>query len=610
MTAIHHRGCDGADVLWRASAALGHQHFRTTPEEAMERQPLSDSGGRMHLAFDGRLDNRSDLLRQLDLPPGSPLSDAALVLRAFEAWAEGCFEHFVGPFAALFYDSRSGRVVCGRDALGDRTLFWYLDERVLAIASEESALLALPWVSNQVNERSLAAFFAVEAPEPGTTFFAAVRELPSATAMSVDGDRIRTWRHWQADPEPRLRLRRDEDYADLFRETLAESVRCRLRAPSPPVVMMSGGLDSTPVAVLAARELEKTGQRLRTVSWVFEELRQCDERAYMDPVVARIGAQAIRVPGDDAWPLAEPETWPRNPNTPMEGLYRRLQQRIYAATREAGAVSILSGEYGDELYSGSAWWLADLLRERRTSAAAGQLGLHLLLSMARRIPPGYTLKSAVARAVGWRPPAPPEIPRRRDRAPWLTPWAKSLLPETEPAPDSAARARRPTQHRSLLDEVGARATSTELHHAGRAGVDMRRPYRDRRLIELALSLPAHQLYRPGRTKWVLRQAMKGLLPETVRLRRRPNSLVPLCTRGLVEREMATVRGLLDAPDAVWPRYVRPEWLREAFPGRFQNPIDGVELVIPWQCVCVELWQKILKPKDLLADQPVTRYTNS
>jgi asparagine synthase (glutamine-hydrolysing) len=595
MASIGHRGSDGADVLWRASAALGHQHFRTTPEEAEERQPLSDSEGRIHLAFDGRLDNRADLLRQLDLPPGSSLSDAALLLGAFRAWGEGCFERLLGPFAALFFDSRTGQVVCGRDALGDRTLFWYLDDRVLAVASEESALLILPWISSRVDERSVAGFFAVEAPQPGATFFAEIRELPSATGMSVDGGGVRTWRHWQADPEPRLHLPRDQDYVELFRETLAESVRCRLRAPAPPVVMMRGGLDSTPVAVLAGRELEKTGHRLRTISWVFEELRQCDERAYMDPVIARTGAQAIRVPGDDAWPLADPETWPRNPNTPMEGLYRRLQQRIYAATRAAGAVSILSGEYGDELYSGSAWWLADLLREGRVATAAGQVMLQLGLSMTRRNPPGYTLKSAAARALGWRP-----RPRSRERAPWLTPLAKSLLPDTEPGPDSAVQARRPTQHRSLLDEVGARATTTELHHAGRAGVDMRRPYRDRRLIELALSLPAHQLYRPGRTKWILRQAMKGLLPESVRLRQRPNSLLPLCARGLIEREAATIRALLDAPDALWPRYVRPEWLREAFPGRFRNPVDGVELVIPWQCVCIELWQKRLTAKDLLA----------
>jgi hypothetical protein len=94
---------------------------------------------------------------------------------------------------------------------------------------------------------------------------------------------------------------------------------------------MSGGLDSAPVAAIAARELARSGQRLTTISYVFDELTSCDERNYMDQIVEMHGLDAIRFPGDGAWPLSNLATWPVNPNTPMEGLYRGLRDRAYAA---------------------------------------------------------------------------------------------------------------------------------------------------------------------------------------------------------------------------------------------------------------------------------------
>jgi asparagine synthase (glutamine-hydrolysing) len=120
---------------------------------------------------------------------------------------------------------------------------------------------------------------------------------------------------------------------------------------------------------------------------------------------------------------------------------------------------------------------------------------------------------------------------------------------------------------------------------------MRYPYRDRRLVEFMLAVPGHQLYNRGRYKHVLRQAMAGVLPEEIRLRVHPTSLLPLCVRGLLEREGSTVRGLVEAPDVIWPHYVRRDWLEQVFPARLGAGIDGVETVVPWLCLSVELWRQ-------------------
>ena len=588
LAALDHRGPDGRDVCWAPGAALGHQHFWTTPEEIGERQPLSDAAGGVHLALDGRLDNREELIAALRSalaePIGDDLSDAALLLHAYHAWGDGFLARLLGPLAVVVLDLQRRRVVCGRDALGDRSLFYYLDPRLFALASEAHALLLHPQVSSRPDESTLARFCALRAPAPGASFFADVRELPPAHGLSVGPDGVRLWRHWSPRVESAPPRRSDADYIAEFRTVLRDSVLCRMRAPAAPAVLMSGGLDSTSVAALAARELagRDSGQKVLAVSWVFDELTSIDERPYMDAVVTAAGLATKRFGGDDGWPLADPNTWPHHPDAPLEGLYRRLRQRAYAAAADAGRRVLLTGEYGDNVYCGGADWLSDLLRSGRWLAAGR--GLFAGLARQNRGVPGATLSTAVIRMLGGRRYAPRTVD-------WLTPDALAHLDgDEETAPQTFSPGRR-ERWNGLLDLRSSQAVALETASAARAGVELRRPYRDRRLVELGLELPAHLVYRPGWMKWILRQAMTDLLPEVVRRRRHGSSLSPLCRRGLVERESATVEALLRSPSAVWPRYFRADWLAAAYPRALSEPREGAIAVIIWRCICLELWSR-------------------
>lgn len=589
LSALAHRGAHGSGSLLRGSAAFGHHRFATTPEEIGEAQPLSDPARGVDLCFDGRLDNRAELLAALGEGVGaSRLSDAALALRAYAAWGERSFDRFLGPFAAVVLDARRRCVVCARDALGDRTLCYVVTDRFLAVATEEQALLTLGWVSRRLNETTLARFFAFEGPVPGETFYADVRELPPAHVMVVSQGGIAFRRTWEPEPEPGLRYRRDEDYADHFRAVFEEAVRCRLRSVTPPAVLMSGGLDSAPVAAVAARELARHGHRLTTVSYVFDELPSCDERRYMDPMVRRFALDARRFAGDDAWPFSNLAAWPFDPSSPMEGLYRELRNRSYAAAREAGATVLLTGEHGDALYAGGEQWLADLLRESRYGTALAELAAHALLHGVLRRPARYGLRAglgALARAKGWRPPPP--LPGTSLPS-WLTPFATERLAASAPPTVPAAGARRPWQHSWVLDPATARGNAVEQGHAAKARMEVRWPFRDRRLVELFLGLPAHQLFRPGESKRIMRRTMKGLLPDEIRLRRRPTSLEALFRRGLSSGGLSALETILGSSDALWPRYVDARWMTRAIP-RLRTRATGPEAVLPWQCAVVELW---------------------
>jgi asparagine synthase (glutamine-hydrolysing) len=124
-------------------------------------------------------------------------------------------------------------------------------------------------------------------------------------------------------------------------------------------------------------------------------------------------------------------------------------------------------------------------------------------------------------------------------------------------------------------------------------VEIRRPFRDRRLVELLLAVPPHQLYRPGESKRLLRRASAGRLPRAVLARRALTSLVPLARRGLAEREWSTVSDSLRAPDAVWPRYVDADWLWSRALAALTDRAGGVAGLVLWHCYSFERWRRTL-----------------
>jgi len=580
LSRLAHRGADGERVVAVGPAALGHRRFWTTPEEVGEEQPIADASGRYQLALDGRIDNRDELARALDLTASEAAarSDAALLLLVFARWGNAGFARVVGSFAAAVWDAAERRLTLARDALGDRTLCYALTPGAFVAASEEQALLAHPGVDDRLDERRVAQFFAAGALDSDATFFASIKDVLPGHALVVDGARCVLERYWDDTPRPMLYLRDDREYAETFRAALAEAVKAHTRSTGPVALLLSGGLDSSSIAATAVALAPRPA--LKAVSWVFDELPSCDERAWIDPVVRHCGLEPLQFAGDGEWPLRELASWRRNPSSPEEDLYRRLTDRAYTGARAAGARVVLSGMFGDHLYSGTPGWFWELARAGRIGAAAH--GLWRELRAAGGL--GHVRSALWPRRV-------PHAARRllapsASRLPWLTDRARALLGDGEGWPVRASRWLRPGQARSVLGLLGAHGVAGETFHSSSLGVEVRYPYRDRRLVELMLRVPSDQLYRPGVTRPVLRHAMAALLPGDVRGRVGKGSLAALFRRGVAERESETIGRLLASGRAAWEPFVRRDWVARGWAGKRIAEIDEVVL---WLCVCLGRW---------------------
>jgi asparagine synthase (glutamine-hydrolysing) len=581
MKCLSHRGPDGKDAILGDHYALGHWHFWTTPEEVGERQPLELAGMPFKIVFDGRLDNRSELISELNInsQEGTHLTDAALILRSYANWGESCLTHFIGEFALVILDERSGRLFIARDPLGERTLFYTWQETSLIIASE-------PWAAANpgdnlpnINENAVVRYFAWAANEDGQTLFKNVFEVLPAHCMTVNAANTYTRRYWSPKPVEGNRRRSDADYADEFRSLLEISIRERMRCNKSPAILMSGGLDSGSVACLAARMTLPIP--LTAISYVFDELIDCDERKHIAEIVNQWKIRSIQFPGDQAWPLHDWQKWLSNPNQPCGNPLHLLMELSYKRAKEEGINVLLTGGGGDQLYGSGTYWLSDLLRDGKLQDAfRGSLDFIQFHGLRQFLAAGF-LQHAGRRLLNAFPGGN-RLHRRQRVQPWLTPLSQQMLQENYKKPLIAER------YHSILGMGVASSYSGETFYASSYGIELRHPYRDRRLVEFVLQLPAYQLFNHGMNKPILRTAMQGILPEHILASRRSNSFNPLFIRG-IEREKKAFQAHLENPETKWGKYVNSEWLQKSWRIILKSGKLRPQGAVVWDCISYEAW---------------------
>lgn len=527
MNRLAHRGPDGSAIWMDESAGLGHLALHTTSESLREIQPLCNETRTIWLTLDGRVDNRTELQTTLEgrTVPLRSDTDAELVLRAYECWGIDCPRHIIGDFAFVVWDRLQQHLFCARDILGTRPFYYCRNARRLLWASELRALFEDDTVRMVPNEGMIGEYLANAIVSNEETLFHDIVRLPPAHCLLVGRDHVRVFRYWDLDPLREIRYRRDEDYAEHFFHLFKEAVRSRLRSHRPIGVDLSGGLDSSSVigmAQLLAREGAIPNQGLESFSLVFPGLA-CDEHSYIQDM-----AQKCQLPSNLFVAGTRPFTdyvaqierdfdFPEYPNSAMSTPLRKL-------ALAKGIPVILNGSGGDEWLNGSSCHYADLLRARRFLKLFQQvrydrratsvvfppwpflrLGLWPLLPLGIR----KTIR-CVSKRVG--------VPH------WMTPQFAHHIHLTErlrleAVPRSGSSFAQEDIYQTLLSGWQSHGNEMGDRFSARLSMEERAPLNDQRIIEFAFAIPEEQRWRREQPKFLLREAMKDLLPESVRSRR-------------------------------------------------------------------------------------------
>lgn len=556
---LRHRGLDGEQLCAAGPFGLAHQRSWVTPEEAGEVQPLAGPGGVL-VAMDGRLDNRDELLGATASPASA--SDAALVLAAYLAWGDRFAARLNGDFAVVVFDQSKRQLLLARDAIGLRPLYYFRSDPLFAFGTEIKALLAHPDIPAQPDDEGIADYMLVSSRplnRQEITCFAGISSLVPAHLAITTPEATRTRRYWDFDAGRTIRLGSFDEYADAFRERFAEAVRRRLRSAYPVAISVSGGLDSSSI-FCQAMKLRESGAAdcpgLHGISFFDPGQSEADERRYLVDIERACGV-AI-----EQFSVAELEGPARRAHEQIAVTEAPLFDSLWGITRELGrraaargARVLVGGHWGDQvlistdylvdLFHRLAW--REIRRHRREyvrwlgAGEARVLSRRFLLQLAgHHLPAGLVppLKWVRRRVLGVERPKP-----------WFTDvfLRRGLRFANAPAilGDGFHSAHAASIYREARSKYHVHCLEWHNKIDARGGLDAAMPMLDRDLLAFLMAIPGEIQTWSGVPRGLLREAMRGILPEAVRTRASKGDVTHLLNRW-VAGDAPTIRGALSA----------------------------------------------------------------
>lgn len=299
---------DGSGVWTGGPVALVCSHQWTTPEASGSEQPVARIGARCRLVADARLDNRDDLIAQLQGHLVGPRpSDAALIVAAYSRWGVDCARHLTGDFAFALWDAERRRLLCLRDPIGVRQMYYRHEDRLFAVASNLRAVNVAfdrrPARHDALLQDLLAGRMDRWVHE---TAYRGVFRVPPGYRLIVDADGVRLERYYVLGERGQVRLRREDDYAEAFRAHLERAVRVRLRNQGGAGVLVSGGLSSSSVACIADRLAARGHEPARLYAATIDRASSSGDHESLAAIAAACPRlPLLRAPADDCWGLRE-----------------------------------------------------------------------------------------------------------------------------------------------------------------------------------------------------------------------------------------------------------------------------------------------------------------
>ena len=611
-----HRGPDGAGLHVDPHAVLAHRRLSIV-DLAGGHQPLANEDESIWVTYNGEIYNHAAVRTSLEAAGHRyrTKSDTETIVHAYEEWGDECVHRFRGMFAFAIWDSRRRRLLLTRDRLGVKPLYWALTrgesaagrgERLL-FASEIKAILESGLVPVRDNRQALAETLANRFTAGVETLFAGIFKLAPGHQLVFERGRVHVAQYWDVPREgdaPSLATVPRGELIERFRALLAESVRLRLMADVPLGAFLSGGIDSTVVAALMAREINRPVQ---TFSVAFED-RAFSELEYSREAAHAIGADSHEVVISDedffgalprlVWHEDEPLAHPSS--VPLHFVSALARQHVKV---------VLTGEGSDELLAGYGKYPRALFNWRAA-------GVYEQL-VPRRVRDGIA-SSIVPRLPGrfGRQAARSFLAMRRDPAVMfldnfagvpVSSQRELLEPSVRDAADPYAASlacfnagRGPLLDRLLYTDMKTYLVELLMKQdqmSMSTSIESRVPFLDHELVEFAARLPASLKLSGLTTKRILREAAKDLIPSSILTRRKMGFPVPFAgwaagrwnsvARDVLLDRRARERGVIDSKgvqrlldehasggrrggDAIWALLNLELWYRTFIDG------DGVQ----------------------------------
>lgn len=599
--ALEHRGPDGEGFYQDGRMSIGHRRLAII-DAAGGAQPMGSPDGRLHLAYNGEIYNYLELRKELEAHGEVFLtkSDTEVMLRQFMVDGARALERFDGMFAAALWNRAEESLVLARDRMGEKPLYYTTVAGELVFASELKSLLLFPGVRREINLHAVDTYLAFGYVPSPTTIYQHIFCMEPGTHLRFSADGLQQAAYWDI-PLADNPLSPDnvDEMADRLLALLRASVRKRLRSDVPVGVFLSGGIDSSAVTALAAGEI---GSKLRTFSIGFPE-RSYDESPFAREIAERFGTEhhhEILSLRDACSLLPSALVAMDQPFADASVVPTCLLARV---TRPH-VKTVLGGDGGDELFAGYPSFLAHRVVEALSFLPVAWRDA--LNRVARRVPvsPRYNSAGHLLRQFLKGAGISPEIRfmlwmgccSNEERSRILSAGARDQLQHGDPFADVRAHVRNSGlvdefQRITYLciklylqDDILAKVDRASMAHS----LEVRSPFLDHKLVEFACGIPPAYKLRGFTSKYILKRALRDVLPARILDRRKTGFMMPVA--GWLRRDMRT---LLE--DTCSEREIRngglfdPSTVRRLIDEHVRNVRDHRKEL--WALLCFQLWHR-------------------
>ena len=538
---LRHRGPDDEGIFLSEPVGLGHRRLSIV-DVSRGHQPMTNEDATLHITYNGEIYNHADYRQSLEARGHvyQTYCDTETILHLYEEHGSACVDYLRGMFAFAIWDQRKKELFIARDRLGVKPLYYvHCEDGSLYFASEIKALLEARAVKPEINYAVLSDYLANHATSGEETLFQGVKRLLPGHVMTWRDGEVSIRRYWDVDFSKDDEVRDDKTYIDQWSELFRESVRLRLMADVPLGMFLSGGIDSSAIAAVMSGMVSEP---IKTFSVAFRE-REANELEY-----ARLVADAYKTNHHEI--IVTPEQFfaalPRLVWHEDEPLAHPSSVALYFVSKLASehVKVVLTGEGSDELLAGYGRYQRTMLNlawGRQYNKLTPSIARDAIRKQIERMPPGGRMRQRLMRTFLVLAPELESI-YFDNFAVFPTPMQQHMftretndrIGNIDPYVELRKLLER-TKDLSLLDSLLYADIKTYLHEllmkqdqmSMATSVESRVPFLDHKLVEFTAKMPDTMKLRGGTTKYVLRESMKGVLPEKILSRRKMGFPVPI-----------------------------------------------------------------------------------
>lgn len=600
-----HRGPDGCHCWRHGSVGLVFTHLMTTPEGRHEVLPYHDPQTGLVITADARIDNRDELIGLLGLKgPISHITDSILILSSYKRWGMDCSAYLLGDFAFAIWDQRKQELFCSRDHIGSRPLYYHIGDDLFLFGSEINCLKSVFERPFTIDEHRVADYLNLAVENNSYTFHREVLRLPPATRLSVNSRSVTSSVYWTIEETQPLERRSNEEYAEEFRTIFFEAVQCRMRSIVSPGFNLSGGLDSSSV-VCTAHKLLQDGSDISTFAFNFDseaewQFEKFDEREYQQAVVNEKKITHYSMTGNKLVPLENIDQHIQSYGEPFFFPHLYLNLRLWQFAREKSIRVMLDGNDGDSIVSHGYEYLQELARTLHfvelynnieCLSKRQQLPKKHLMYRHMLYPFGRAQLASLYRKLKWRvdPYSFVNSILKKDFA-----LASGVHEKSHPQNKSLQSAR--AAHRERLQNTLLTNVLEKVNmFAGHVGLEIRSPFMDRRVMEYCYGLPPDLKLNRGWSRFVLREALKEVVPDKVRLRVGKSNLTLGFVYNLLDKNRALIEKSINDLHPLAFQWINVAELKRQWALLQKMPQSTPERyhLNVYQCVMLDRWLKVL-----------------